>query len=154
MPAHKTAAAAKRVTLPSRRGVAGAALLRAADLVRRRWAAAVEPFGITLQQYNVLRILRGALPEPLPTLEIAERMIEQTPGITRLLDRLEQQGWVARTRSAEDRRLVYVSITKSGIALVGAMDDAADVADEAALGDLSEQDVAALLRICQRIRAD
>ena len=63
--------------------------MRAADLVRRRVTCVLEPHDITGQQYNVLRILRGAGAEGLPTLEIAQRMIEQTPGITRLIDRLE-----------------------------------------------------------------
>ena len=72
---------------PAHEAVLG--LMRTADLVRRQAAALIEPHGITLQQFNVLRILRGAGGEGLPTLEVAERMIEQTPGVTRLLDRLE-----------------------------------------------------------------
>ncbi len=141
----------KKPAARSQRAQAGEALLRAADVVRRRWAAAVEPFGITLQQYNVLRILRGALPEPLPTLEIAQRMIEQTPGITRLLDRLEEQGWVSRTRAAHDRRLVFVAISKAGLKLLAESDDAVDAADEAALGELTKPDVASLIQLCKRI---
>src|SRR5215510_3147270 len=77
------------------------ALMRTVDLLRRAVTEVVEPHGLTLQQYNVLRILRGAQAD-LPTLEIAERMIEQAPGITRLLDRLEAKGLVARARCAED----------------------------------------------------
>jgi hypothetical protein len=65
------------------------ALLRAADRVRRRAARIVEPHGITLQQYNVLRILESAKEDGIPTLEVAARMIEETPDVTRLLDRLE-----------------------------------------------------------------
>ena len=60
---------------------AGIALLRTTDLVRRRMSAVLEAEDVTVQQYNVLRILRGAGPEGLPTLEIAERMIERTPGM-------------------------------------------------------------------------
>ena len=63
-------------------------LLRTADRLRTALSSVVEPHGITLQQYNVLRILRGAGTDGLPTLEIAERMIGQAPGITRLLDRI------------------------------------------------------------------
>ena len=85
---------------------AGVGLLRTADVVRRRVAKVIEPAGITLQQYNVLRILRGAGPEGLPTLEIGARLIEQTPGSTRLVDCLERQGMVARERGVEDRRVV------------------------------------------------
>ena len=64
-------------------------LVRTADQVRRDAARVVEPHDLTAQQFNVLRILRGAGDGGLPTLEVAARMIEQTPGVTRLLDRLE-----------------------------------------------------------------
>ena len=66
-------------------------LMRTTDMVRRQVAAVIEPHGITLQQYNVLRILRGGGTDGVPTLDIADRMIEQTPGITRLLDRLSRR---------------------------------------------------------------
>src|SRR5215470_13333116 len=80
------------------------ALVRTADLLRRALTGVVEPEGITLQQYNVLRILRGADQDGLPTLDIAGRLVEHAPGVTRLLDRLQAKGLVRRQRSAEDRR--------------------------------------------------
>src|SRR5262249_14855885 len=83
---------------PTRGQEAAVGLMRTADLLRRLLEQALEPSGVTAQQYNVLRILRGARPESLPTLEIAERMIERTPGITRLLDRLEAKKLVRRDR--------------------------------------------------------
>ena len=89
---------------PSKGEEAVVALMRTSDLVRRLVSDVVEPHGITLQQYNVLRILRGSRPDSLPTLEIAARMIEQAPGITRLLDRLERKGLIRRQRCPEDRR--------------------------------------------------
>jgi len=73
-------------------------LLRTADLVRRQAAALVEPHGITLQQFNVLRILRGAGDDGLPTLEVAVRMVEQTPGVTGCSNRLEAKELVRRQR--------------------------------------------------------
>ena len=97
-------------------------LLRTADGVQRRLAATIEPAGITLQQYTVLRILRGSEPQRLPTLEIAERMIEQRPGITRLLDRLERKALIARERCPVDRRRVYCSISPSGLELLARLD--------------------------------
>src|SRR6185295_1524706 len=87
------------------------ALLRTADQVHRSFARVVEPHGITLQQYNVLRILRGAGDAGLPTLEIGARMIERSPGVTRLIDRLEAKGWVRRERCPHDRRQVLCWIT-------------------------------------------
>ena len=80
------------------------ALMRAADRVRRRAARIVEPHGITLQQYNVLRILEAAKEDGVPTLEVAARMIEETPGVTRLLDRLEAKAYIRRQRCPRDRR--------------------------------------------------
>lgn len=80
------------------------ALLRAADRVRRRAARALEPHGLTLQQYNVLRILESAHEDGVPTLEVAARMIEETPGVTRLLDRLEAKAYIRRQRCPQDRR--------------------------------------------------
>lgn len=131
---------------------AAIAMLRTADVVRRRLAAAVEPAGITLAQYNVLRVLRGSNPTPLATYEIAERLIEQTPGVTRLLDRLESQGWVSRTRCTEDRRLVHCRITEDGLALLARLDAEVDAADEAAVGALSNDDVAVLVRLLGHVR--
>jgi DNA-binding MarR family transcriptional regulator len=97
-------------------------LLRTADVVRRAAARVVEPYGITLQQFNVLRILRGAGPDGLPTLEIAARMIEEAPGITRLLDRLEKKALVKRHRCPRDRRRVLCTITSGGLRLLSALD--------------------------------
>lgn len=99
------------------------AVLLTADALERSTSALVEPEGITAQQYNVLRILRGAHPEPLPTLEIAARMIEKTPGITRLLDRLDAKGLARRDRGTDDRRCVYCRITSRGLDLLARLDE-------------------------------
>lgn len=84
------------------------------------------PFDITGQQYNVLRILRGAEPDGLPTLTIAERMIERTPGITRMIDRLEAKGLVGRELRPDDRRYVYCRITDKGLSLLDLLDEPVD----------------------------
>ncbi len=132
---------------------AGIALLRTTDLVRRRMSAVLEAEGITVQQYNVLRILRGAGPEGLPTLEIAERMIEQAPGITRLLDRLEAKGLVGRERCPTDRRQVTCRIAKPGLALLAALDPTVDALDDSMLGDLTRTELKQLIHLLDRIRA-
>ena len=129
------------------------ALLRTADVVRRFIARVLEPYGITPQQFNVLRILRGAGPEGLPTLTIAERMIEEAPGITRLLDRLEAKGLVRRQRCPEDRRQVLCHATPQGLDLLGRIDGAMNEADEGALGTLSEEDKVQLIRLLDAVRA-
>src|SRR5690606_687467 len=107
--------------------------------------------GISGQQYNVLRILRGALPEPLPTMEIAARMMEQTPGITRLLDRLEEKGLVRRERCGEDRRRVLCSITEEGVDLVDSLDAPVERADRDLLGVLGEAELRRLIALLDRI---
>jgi DNA-binding MarR family transcriptional regulator len=131
---------------------AAVSLMRTGDLVRRSISAVLEPHDITLQQYNVLRILRGAGETGLPTLEIAERMIEQTPGITRLIDRLELKRFVERERSATDRRQVFVRITGSGLALLGRLDQPVQEAEREALGVLSDRQLAQLLSLLDRAR--
>jgi DNA-binding MarR family transcriptional regulator len=84
-----------------------------------RWVVeSLKPLGLTPPQFNVLRILRGALPEALPGCRIAERMVAFDPDLTRLLDRLEAAGWVAKERDAADRRVVNVRITRAGVQVV------------------------------------
>ncbi len=137
----------------SRRQEGNLALLRTADLLRRAGERLVQPHGITGQQYNVLRILRGAGSEGLPTLEIAERMIEQSPGITRLLDRLDAKKLVRRERCAHDRRQVLCYITPAGRELLERLEEPVNQLDEANLGALSAADVDRLIRILDAIRA-
>jgi len=129
------------------------ALLRTTDVVRRYLAGVVEPHGITLQQYNVLRILRGSGKNGLPTLDIADRMIEKTPGITRLLDRLVVKSLVRRERSDKDRRQVYCWITTEGSELLERLDPLIDQADALALGSISRASVKTLVEILDSVRA-
>ena len=86
-------------------------ILRTAALIERHFAQVVARTGVTVQQYNVLRILRGAGAEGLPTLVIRDRMIHAAPGITRLLDKLEKAGLARRERTSPDRRQVFCYIT-------------------------------------------
>jgi DNA-binding MarR family transcriptional regulator len=130
----------------------GVALMLTTDLLRRHALRVLEPKGITTQQYNVLRILRGAGSEGLPTLEIAERMIEQTPGITRLLDRMEEKGWVSRQRCPEDRRRVLCYATPAGLGLLRELDAPMAAADRAIVGTLSSRQCTQLLGALERVR--
>ena len=129
------------------------ALIRTADLFRRLVGDVVEPHGITVQQYNVLRILRGAGEKGLPTLEIAERMIEQTPGITRLIDRLEAKKLVGRERSSTDRRCVYCRITRAGLDLLDRLDAPVQDAAGGSLDSLTKRELAQLVALLDRARA-
>ena len=128
-------------------------LMRTADLIKRQAAAVVEPHGITLQQYNVLRILRGAGDDGLPTLEVAERMIEQTPGVTRLLDRLETKELVRRQRCPKDRRQHLCWIASKGLTLLEKIDALTPRANEEALKGLTQKERVAFIRLLDAIRA-
>lgn len=127
-------------------------LLRTTDVLRRRLGAVVEPHGITMQQYNVLRILRGAGKDGLPTLEIAGRMLEQTPGITRLIDRLESKKLVARERCSSDRRCVYCRVTPAGLQLLARLDAPVRAAADAAFNVIRKTELAALVGTLDRLR--
>jgi len=131
---------------------AAVALLHTADLVRRSVAAIVEPHGITPQQYNVLRILRGAGASGLPTLDIVERMVEEAPGITRLIDRLESKKLVSRKRCRTDRRQVFCCITERGLALLKGLDAPLREAENAALATLSSKQLGQLLALLDKAR--
>jgi len=135
----------------SQEGILG--LLRTADVVRRFLARVLEPFDVTPQQYNVLRILRGAGCDGLPTLAIGERMLEEAPGVTRLLDRLEAKGLARRERSPGDRRQVLCRLTPEGHALVQRIDAPMDEADDDALAMLGPEDQIQLIRLLDAIRA-
>lgn len=125
---------------PARHKAVVIEILRSADRLRRQGEALLAPHDVTLQQFNVLRILRGARPDGLCTLAIAQRMIEQTPGITRLIDRLEKKGLVRRVRSEEDRRQVWCRITPAGERLLARLDDPVEQFDRAAVRGLSPAD--------------
>jgi len=126
-------------------------LLLAADHVRQRFERICAPHGITQPQYNVLRILRGAHPDGHPRCEIIRRLIEHSPDVTRLVDRLERMGLVERTRGAEDRRLSLTRITQGGLDLLTKMeaDVAANEAWFASLLPCGESE--ALSQLCERI---
>ncbi len=128
------------------------ALLRTADLIGRFVDDLIEENGITGQQYNVLRILRGAGEAGLPTLDIAERMIEQTPGITRLIDRLEEKGLVTRERCATDRRQVFCRIGAAGLALLDRLDVPVKKAAGEAFRGLKRAEVTQLIALLDRAR--
>ncbi len=143
---------------PSPAQTAYITLLSTADKTKSLFEALCAPFDITGQQYNVLRILRGAEPEGLPTLAIAERMIERTPGITRMIDRLEAKGLVAREVRPHDRRCVYCRITQKGLSLLKLLDEPVEEANRAAFHGLSaaelEQLVALLVKTREAHEAD
>jgi DNA-binding MarR family transcriptional regulator len=141
-----------RENFRSREQQATLGLLRTADALKRSLAQAVEPYGITPQQYNVLRILRGAGPEGLPTLTIGERMIEHTPGVTRLVDRLQRKDLVDRKPCDKDRRRVFCRITSKGLDLLQVLDEPVNRWDAGAIAVLPPSEIDLLISLLDRIR--
>jgi DNA-binding MarR family transcriptional regulator len=128
-------------------------VLRTAAVVQRQTSQVVEASGVTVQQYNVLRILRGAGEMGLPTLAIRDRMIEEAAGITRLLDKLETAGFVVRERSTPDRRQVLCRITPAGLSVLAQLDAPVDAMTETALGMLDSAEQATLVELLGAVRA-
>ena len=127
---------------------------RTSDVLQRLFVKLVEPHGISLQQYNVLRILRGAGKEGTPTLDIADRMIEKTPGITRLLDKLEAKHLVRRKRCPEDRRQVLCWITDAGLNLLAELDKPVVQASISCLQSLTQAELKQMISILEKVRAE
>ena len=113
----------------------------------------LKPYGISSTQYNVLRILRGAEPNGLACREMGERMITRDPDITRLLDRLEARGLIARRRDDQDRRVVMSRITEDGLALLEQLDGPVDDFLGDLLGRLGGARLKTLIELLEETRA-
>ena len=142
----------QRKPFRSRRQEAAIALLRTASVVRRNIARVIEPHGLSLAQYNAMRIVRGAGTGGIATLAIRDRMIEEGTTITRLLDRLEEAGWIRRERAMPDRRQVVCYATETGRKLLDKLDPVVDAADEATMASLSQRDLDQFVQFLDEVR--
>lgn len=113
----------------------------------------LQPHGLSLTQYNVLRMLRGAGTDGLCRNEIRDRLITRMPDVSRLLDRMEEAGLVSRVRSTEDRRLVTTTLTRRGRTLVDQLDPPVAQEHERQLGHLSEPQLRTLIELLSLARA-
>ncbi len=128
-------------------------LLRTGDLLQHQLGRLFRQRGLTQQQYNVLRILRGAGPEGLPSLEIGHRMVTRVPDITRLVDRMERAGLVHRRRWEQDRRVVRVTLTPEGRRLTDALEGPANELHRRQFGHLDDEELRTLNTLLEKIRA-
>jgi DNA-binding MarR family transcriptional regulator len=131
--------------------VAVITIFRTADVVRHAVERALAPFGLSNEQYNVLRILRGAGENGLPTLEIADRMLSRSPNITRLIDRLIAKKHARRTRLKDDRRVVIVSLTPQGMELLAHLDGVVDRVFDS-FPSTTKAEMETLLDVLDRVR--
>jgi len=129
------------------------ALLRTASVVTRTVARVIEPSGLSLAQYNALRIIRGAGTGGIPTLSIRERMIDEGTTITRLLDKLEDAGLIRRERTVPDRRQVMCFTTDAGRALLNELDPQVNAADEEVVAALNELQLDRFIELLDIVRA-
>jgi DNA-binding MarR family transcriptional regulator len=128
-------------------------LLVAAGHLRERMDQMCDAHDITTGEYNVLRILRGARSEGYARCEVARRMIDRAPDVTRLIDRLEVQGLVERDRSGEDRRRSVTRITDKGLRLLERMQPEIEAFDRDIERRLTLRDRRELSRILERLYA-
>ncbi len=126
-------------------------LLRTTDVLHERFEQIIRPFNISMTQYNVLRILRGAEPEGRTCGEIGERMIAREPDVTRLLERMDKAGLIKRTRNSGDRRVVITRITASGLKLLDEMEPKLREID-GLLKPMGERKIETTLKLLDEVR--
>ena len=126
-------------------------LIRTTDILSRGLVKVLKTEDLSPTQYNVLRILRGAL-EGLPCGEIADRMITRDPDITRLLDRLEKRALISRCRETKDRRMVMTRITPEGLKVLVRLDEPVETAHRKQLGHLGQGRLRVLRDLLQSAR--
>lgn len=142
----------KRRSAPSLEEALFLELLRTTDMLSRGLVQILKAEDLSSNQYNVLRILRGA-PEVLPCGEIANRMITRDPDVTRLLDRLEKRRLISRSRDPKDRRTVMAGITPRGVKLLARLDEPVQSAHRRQLGHLGRKHLRALAELLQVARS-
>ena len=152
MPRGLQAELKQKIPFTSREQEAYLSLLRTSGALQAQVEAQFKRFGLTGTQYNALRILRGAGPEGLPCREIGERMITHDPDITRLLNRLEDRGFVERTRARHDRRVIYGKIAAAGLKLLREMDAPIEKYGREMLRHVGQERLKQLIELLELVR--
>ncbi|MFY7652065.1 MAG: MarR family winged helix-turn-helix transcriptional regulator [Chitinophagaceae bacterium] len=111
----------------------------------------LKPFGLTHEQYNVLRILKGKYPEQMCVKDIASRMIEKSSNVPRIIDRLESKKWALRTTSQEDKRETLITLTQLGIDVLAQSTQRVDAIFSNNI-DLKEENAAVLNNLLEELR--
>lgn len=129
-------------------------LFVAAAHFRRKIEAVCQGFGLNFAHYNILRILRGEHPDGHPRCEIIERMLDPSPDVTRLTDKLEDRDLVQRSRSEADRRMTIHRITEMGLNLLSEMEPEITAVVSEFDRRVSDRDLDHLCRICESVYAE
>lgn len=128
--------------------------IRTADVLAQPLVEVLRAENLSLSQYNILRVLRGAGEEALPCGEISERMVRRDPDLTRLLDRLEARELIKRTRGTADRRVVLATITSDGLRLLDSLDGSIRDATKKALAHMPAARLGELAKLLDEARGD
>lgn len=128
------------------------AVMRTSDLLENRIARLLRKHDLTLSQYNVLRILRGE-GKPLPCLEVADRMIQVAPAITRVVDQLLALKLITKTQSDQDRRVFEIELAPAAGRLLKKLDQSILDLYASLLANVSKSDLKSLVRILEGVRA-
>jgi len=126
-------------------------LMVAVSQLKEKHNALCEEAGISYQHFNILRILKGVHPEGHPRCEISARMIDRSPDITRLIDKLVKEGLVKRTKSAQDMRQSVAVITAKGINLLEQLNNGSKHFANLFEKTIGEEDLKKLVSICDKI---
>ncbi len=127
-------------------------IARTAALIEHAGSEALKPFELTITQYNVLRILRGAGSDGLCRNEVGERLVTKVPDVTRLLDRMEAADLIVRERGGRDRRFVATRITDKGLKLLEKIDRELPAIHGRQLGHVSQKRLRELISILEEVR--
>jgi len=127
-------------------------LIKTTDMILAVEETRFREYNITPTQYNVLRILRGAGEAGLPVMEIGNRMLSRVPDVTRLLDRMEKNGFVERQRGRADRRSVIARLTDQGLATVNALDPVVHEIEARVFANITPEEIDALCGVLEKLR--
>ena len=124
--------------------------MRAADVTRRAMTRTLQEFNLTLPQFNVLIILRRE--QELPTLDVAARLVEETPGITRLMNTLVAKRHIRRRRSKADARQQLCSLTERGRHVIDSLVPNIKATQQGLIADLDRGEALQMIALLRRLR--
>lgn len=123
-----------------------------ANAVNEKLAEAIKPFGISLPQFNVLRILRGQKGNPANMCTIQERMVAKMSNTTRLVDKLISKGFAERTVCAKNRRKIEIFITEQGLEILEKIDPVIDATEQDLTSNLNEEELKIANKLMNKLR--
>ncbi len=127
-------------------------IIYTASWLNQETAQALKPFGLSLQQFNILRILRGRGDQPSTIKLLTERMLDKMSNASRLVDKLKDKGYVERKECLSDRRRVDILITDKGLKVIGDASDEVDRIREKYFQNLTDEEADNLSNLLDKLR--